>query len=135
MTNDEHALGERMRQERVRLGFTQSKLAAACEVTPDMWSKYERGLHQPKKMVLRAFANLGADEQFLNTGVRSAGNATRPTPEYRRSDVLAAVALLDKMANSTPTEEEERLIAAYRIANPARKKIMLAMADEVLAAA
>ncbi|MGS0740458.1 helix-turn-helix domain-containing protein [Glaciimonas sp. GG7] len=70
--------GERLREERDRLGFTQQEMADQMGVRREMSSKYERGQAAPGGDALEAFSVAGGDVQYVLTGQRS---ATALTPE------------------------------------------------------
>lgn len=63
----------RLAEERQRLKLTQAQAATLCDVSRDVWGKYERGETAPGSQVLFHFAAHGADVSYLLTGVRSSG--------------------------------------------------------------
>ncbi|WP_369951965.1 XRE family transcriptional regulator [Ralstonia syzygii] len=65
------SIGERLREERERLGFTQPAFAALAETTKKSQIDYEKDLTQPKAGYLAAIAKVGGDVQYIVTGVRS----------------------------------------------------------------
>lgn len=66
------SIGERLKEERERLGFTQPAFAALAGTTKKSQIDYEKNLTQPKAGYLAAIAEAGADVQYVVTGVRSA---------------------------------------------------------------
>lgn len=70
------SIGERLKEERERLGFTQPALAAIAGTTKKSQIDYEKDLTQPKAGYLAAVAKVGADVQYIVTGERSAGALT-----------------------------------------------------------
>lgn len=66
------SIGERLRDERERLGFTQPAFAGLAETTKKSQIDYEKDLTQPKAGYLAAIAKVGADVQYIVTGQRSA---------------------------------------------------------------
>lgn len=66
----------RLQEERKRLGFSQADAASNCGVSREVWGRYERGAAVPGGEVLHAFAHLGADIQFILTGLRPAVQVT-----------------------------------------------------------
>jgi transcriptional regulator with XRE-family HTH domain len=58
----------RIKQERTRLGLNQASAADLCGVSREIWGRYERGVSVPGGEVLFAFAQAGADIQFVLTG-------------------------------------------------------------------
>ncbi len=77
MTFDADA-GNRLREERKRLGWTQQEAAAHCDIDQTIWSRYERNDAAPNGNVLAALAKAGGDVHYVLTGIK--GNAL-PTPD------------------------------------------------------
>ncbi|MDD0973827.1 helix-turn-helix domain-containing protein [Pseudomonas fontis] len=65
-------IGDRLRQERERLGFSQSAFGAIGGVKKLAQLKYEQGERYPGADYLEAVAKVGADVLFIVTGSRSA---------------------------------------------------------------
>lgn len=63
-------IGERLKEERERLGFTQPAFAGLAETTKKSQIDYEKDLTQPKAGYLAAIARAGADVQYIVTGIR-----------------------------------------------------------------
>ena len=53
--------GERVREERKRLGLTQLQVAEQCEVHRNQWVRYEKNEQKLDGEVLKRFIALGAD--------------------------------------------------------------------------
>ncbi|GHU37809.1 transcriptional regulator [Betaproteobacteria bacterium] len=66
--------GERIREERDRLGLSQQSMADAVGVRREMWAKYESGA-EPGANALAAIAATDADVLYILTGVRSGASA------------------------------------------------------------
>lgn len=64
-------IGERLREERERLGFSQPAFAGLAETTKKSQIDYEKDSTQPKAGYLAAISKAGADVQYIVTGVRS----------------------------------------------------------------
>lgn len=92
-------IGERLRHERERLGFTQPVFAALAETTKKSQIDYEKDLTQPKAGYLAAISKVGADIQFVITGERQ-GHGIGESAVHQA--VLDAVDLLslDKAINA-----------------------------------
>lgn len=58
----------RIREERIRLGFTQQQVADLCEVSRVQWGRYERGDTELKGRVLKSFLGLGANIYYISFG-------------------------------------------------------------------
>lgn len=69
-------IGERLKEERERLGFTQPAFAGLAETTKKSQIDYEKDLTQPKAGYLAVIAKVGADVQYIVTGERSGGALT-----------------------------------------------------------
>jgi transcriptional regulator with XRE-family HTH domain len=61
-------LPERLKNERIRAGWSQSEAAEKVGVSREMWGKYERGLSLPGVDVFSKFVDAGADMNYLVTG-------------------------------------------------------------------
>lgn len=72
-------IGRRLREERLRLSYTQEAFAAVGGVAVNAQGKYERGLRSPNAKYLSRIADVGVDLLYVLTGCRSA----------RLTDVLA----------------------------------------------
>ncbi|MBK0032708.1 helix-turn-helix transcriptional regulator [Erwinia sp. S43] len=64
-------LGDRLRQERERLGFTQTEMAKIGGVAFRTYCDYEAGKTEPKSSLLEALHVAGADVLFIITGLKS----------------------------------------------------------------
>ncbi|MDF1622506.1 MAG: helix-turn-helix domain-containing protein [Pseudohongiella nitratireducens] len=64
-------IGQRIRSERERLGYRQAEFSAQGAVGRNSQSGYESGDRAPTAEYLARVARLGADIQFIVTGVRS----------------------------------------------------------------
>lgn len=64
-------IGERLKNERLRLGLTQDQAAQKCDVRRETWGRYERGQLEMGSTVFRAFVALGADMQYIISGIRA----------------------------------------------------------------
>ncbi len=65
-------IGERLREERERLGLNQADFAAIGGSTRKTQYNYEAGERAPDGGFLAAIAAAGADVQYILTGIRSA---------------------------------------------------------------
>ena len=64
--------GERLKEERVRLGLSQAALGEIGGVRKQSQLNYEKGERNPDSTYLSAIAKFGADIQYIVTGIRSA---------------------------------------------------------------
>lgn len=63
-------IGERLRDERVRLGLTQIEIAEKLEVASKTQGLYERNARNPTTEYLQGAAKLGMDVNYIITGLR-----------------------------------------------------------------
>lgn len=63
-------IGDRLREERVRLGFNQADFAAIAGVAKTSQFNYEKGERNPDAAYLAAIAEKGADILYALTGRR-----------------------------------------------------------------
>ena len=96
--------GERIKEERERLGFNQGDFAALAEATRKTLFNWESGAASPNAAVLAAWAQHGLDVLYVVTGERlSAQPATDPAEQvlldsYRRCKPDAKAHLIQTAA-------------------------------------
>jgi len=78
MSLDSTNFGNRLREERKRLGLTQTAMGAVGGVSKDAQFNYEAGLRSPDSVYLMKAAQSGLDLHFLFTGVRTAPDTLTP---------------------------------------------------------
>ena len=116
------SIGDRLREERERLGLNQTDFAALAEkagvqgTTRQSQSNYEKGKQMPGAPYLAAIAIAGADVQFVLTGVRSA-------------NLKAVLAGTSAQGEGSPdgdelSPREAALVDNYRAANEDSKKAL-----------
>ena len=96
------SIGERLREERVRLGMSQTTFGEVGGVTKKTQMLYEGGERAPDAGYLAAAAESGVDVRYVITGQR------------------------DAPAQEVPTTEEKLLMQYFRDASPAVRKAALA---------
>ena len=64
-------IGERLREERARLGLNQGDFAAVAKVSKTTQFNYEKGERSPDAAYLEAVAAAGVDVLYVLTGNRS----------------------------------------------------------------
>lgn len=64
-------IGERLKEERVRLGFNQGDFAAMAGVAKTSQFNYEKGERNPDAAYLAAVAAAGVDVLYVITGTRT----------------------------------------------------------------
>lgn len=73
-----NTIGERLREERVRLGMSQSAFGATAGVTKTTQINYEKGARAPDAEYLAAAHRIGVDIHYVIAGVRSAAADLQP---------------------------------------------------------
>ncbi|MFZ4219735.1 helix-turn-helix domain-containing protein [Enterobacter ludwigii] len=96
-------IGERLREERERLGFTQSDFSKAGGVAFRTYCDYEAGKSEPKASTLSLLGGVGVDVLYVVTGQR--------TP-------LVSI-----------NNEEQKLVENYRAMDDAARLNMQAVSD------
>lgn len=70
MDDNVKAIGQRIREERLRLGLTQKEMAQHCMTSKLSQMNYESGKHTPNALYLQKADNLGMDIFYIITGSR-----------------------------------------------------------------
>ena len=94
---------EKIKEERIRLGFTQDQFAVAIGATRGSVINWETGKAQPPASMLAKMAMQGLDARYVITGRRS-----------------VAVAEMELLPN-----DERGLLDSYRRCSPAAKKSLI----------
>lgn len=103
-------IGERLREERERLGLSQAAIGAIGGVKKLAQLKYEQGERYPGADYLAAVAKVGIDTLYIVTGERSVGSLTADETEllekFRSAPVaVKAAALAAVTAGSAPVKQ------------------------------
>ncbi|MDR2124687.1 MAG: helix-turn-helix domain-containing protein [Desulfovibrio sp.] len=94
--------GQRLREERKRLGLSQAQCAELCGIIEKTQGLYESSVRRPDTDYLEAFAKAGADVSYLITG---------------------------KACSTALTEEERSLLGLFRQMDTGFREIFLGDAD------
>ncbi|PZE12268.1 transcriptional regulator [Pseudomonas sp. 57B-090624] len=115
MTNG--SLGNRLRDERIRLTLKQEDLAQVGGVNRNTQGSYERDARSPDAAYLVAVAAIGIDVMYVLTGVRDVSKSGDLTPgeskvlaNYRalpEKDQASVRRLTDALAQSLGDTEED----------------------------
>jgi transcriptional regulator with XRE-family HTH domain len=89
-------IGERLKEERERLGLTQEAFAAISGSKRRTLVDWEKGVSSPTAVQLSALSSAGVDVLYVLTGTRLGGMP--PAPALTREEA----ALLDNYRNSPP---------------------------------
>jgi len=104
-------IGQRLLEERARLGLTQQALADAIGAPRVSFVKYEAGQSSPAAETLVALEGAGVDVRYVLTGLRQAPSGV-DRERFRR-----AFLEVDRQvrSNREKLSTEERLALAWRI--------------------
>ncbi len=89
-------IGERLKEERNRLGYTQPVFAAIAKTTKKTQIDYEKNKAQPKADYLEALFKVGVDIQYIITGQHA--SAQLPANEVDLIHLFRAAPLAVKAA-------------------------------------
>ncbi|MEX9823256.1 MULTISPECIES: helix-turn-helix domain-containing protein [Klebsiella/Raoultella group] len=89
----ENYIGNRLREERERLGLSQPAMGEVGGVKKLTQLNYEKGERVPDSTYLNAVAKIGVDIQFVVTGTRSAAMLSRDEEELLSSFRAAPLAV------------------------------------------
>lgn len=111
---DRSHIGERWRDERLRLGIAQADLAASVGASRRSVIDWEKGVAAPNAEALSAFGEVGADALYIITGRREQPLSRLDDRERLR---LAVEAVEDGLAavrrTLPPDKRAELILAAY----------------------
>ncbi len=111
------SIGDRLREERERLGLTQDEFGVACGVRRRAQSSYENGERSPVAIYLEDAEKIGVDVRYVITGKRSAEFS--PVPSEIDVDILegtlANLSLVEMKLGRLPPNKQARIAATlYR---------------------
>ena len=106
------SISDRLKEERVRLGLSQTALAEIGEVVRKAQQNYESGLRTPNGDYFAKVAQVGVDVSYVITGIRSS------TPEPLKPDEAE---LLDDYRQASPEAKRALRASGAALANPAGK--------------
>ncbi|MFG0460786.1 helix-turn-helix domain-containing protein [Pseudomonas sp. yb_1] len=104
-------IGERLKEERERLGLNQTEFAALAGASKNSQYNYEKGERSPDANYLAAAAKQGVDVLYVVTGVRLPASADGLSPE--RAELLHLV----QKINGSDLAILVRMAAAFAVAN------------------
>lgn len=81
-------LGQRLKEERLRINFSQLAMADSCSVNRNTLAAWEKGEQVPNAVALAVMDRLGLDVLYIVVG-RRAGDASTPLPTAEQ-ELLAA---------------------------------------------
>lgn len=95
-------MGERLSDERKRLGYNQSDFSALAGITRKTLFGYESGERAPDALALAAWAKSGLDVLYVVTGQRQGVPAPAPAQEQEAPLAPDERILLDNYRHSPP---------------------------------
>lgn len=110
-------IGERLKEERKKLGLNQDGFAAIAGVSRRAYAEWESGNTSPTAVQLQEFHRAGADVAYVVTGIRS--HAGTPAPEVVdvalviRIATAVETALTKNRARIVPAKKEELVKLLY----------------------
>jgi transcriptional regulator with XRE-family HTH domain len=113
-------IGERIKEEREKLGFDQEGFAALGGASRHSQIDWEKGKSFPNAKVLAAYAAAGADVQYILTGVRS-NMAAEQHPGYNVLNSRETM-LLDNYRHIADEEDKRCVERTALLAAKADKK-------------
>lgn len=131
-----HSYGEKIREERERIGLSQTEFGAATGVTKKTQGLYERGEREPDGSYLQAAAAAGCDVLYILTGRREQKATERTLADEARrlalevvqewqiekgkflpvDKFLRAVELLAELAGDEPAQVKKHAASVLRLA-------------------
>ena len=91
-------LHERLKEERERLGHSQTAFAALAGASKHSQINWEKGAASPNAAALAAWAEAGLDVLYVVTGQRTGGSTAAPAPALAPDEEI----LLDNYRNCPP---------------------------------
>lgn len=91
-------LGERLREERERLGFSQPAFAALAEASKSSQASWEKETAYPNAKALAVWARVGVDVAYVVTGIQATNTATLSLDELELLKLFRAAPLAVKAA-------------------------------------
>lgn len=96
--NQKTGLGDRLKEERMRLGFSQPAFAALVEASKSSQASWEKGTAYPNAQALDVWARVGVDVAYVVTGNRSLGTDSLTSDELELLSLFRAAPLAVKAA-------------------------------------
>jgi transcriptional regulator with XRE-family HTH domain len=107
--------GDRLTEERKRIGLNQTDFGAVGGVTKTSQVNYESGIRSPDANYWQSIYNIGADVNYILTGVRTLIGECKTSSD---SNTLSI------------TKEEEKMITLYRRCSVEQKKDIVKDAEK-----
>ena len=111
--------GERIKEERERLGYNQTDFAALAGASKHSQINWEKGASFPNSMTLKAWADKGLDVLYVVTGQRSVPSTAFPKVEKISPDKQE---LMDAFDGMSPEQRRAILEVGKVLAQPKPSK-------------
>lgn len=115
-------IGERLSDERKRLGYNQSDFSALAGITRKTLFGYESGERAPDALALAAWAKSGLDVLYVVTGQRQGVPAPAPAQEQEAPLDPDERILLDNYRHSPPDAQAALKATSDAFAQRSKKK-------------
>ncbi|MDF5826282.1 helix-turn-helix domain-containing protein [Pseudomonas aeruginosa] len=115
-------IGERLSDERKRLGYNQSDFSALAGITRKTLFGYESGGEGPDALALAAWAKSGLDVLYVVTGQRQGVPAPAPAQEQEAPLAPDERILLDNYRHSPPDAQAALKATSDAFAQRSKKK-------------
>ncbi len=115
-------MGERLSDERKRLGYNQSDFSALAGITRKTLFGYESGERAPDALALAAWAKSGLDVLYVVTGQRQGVPAPAPAQEQEAPLAPDERILLDNYRHSPPDAQAALKATSDAFAQRSKKK-------------
>ncbi|MFV9465142.1 helix-turn-helix domain-containing protein [Pseudomonas aeruginosa] len=115
-------IGERLSDERKRLGYNQSDFSALAGITRKTLFGYESGERAPDALALAAWAKSGLDVLYVVTGQRQGVPAPAPAQEQEAPLAPDERILLDDYRHSPPDAQAALKATSDAFAQRSKKK-------------
>lgn len=103
-------LASRLKEEREKLGLNQEQAGNLCGVSRVSWGKYERAEAVPGADVLFKFSALGADAQYIFSGVRVAAKKENEFAEPPQNYAVLNKKRVEKLMDDLSAEQQAEII-------------------------
>jgi transcriptional regulator with XRE-family HTH domain len=130
-------IGQRLREERERLGLSQAAMATSTEVDRKTQLNYESGEREPKAEYLARAAKLGVDVQYVVTSVRTPGHPasiesaqTTTNPLQQAGDLSVQDVVNRTRGAYAPAVDIDLMTACIRGVEAALQERGLALGDD-----
>ena len=115
-------IGERLSDERKRLGYNQSDFSALAGITRKTLFGYESGERAPDALALAAWAKSGLDVLYVVTGQRQGVPAPAPAQEQEAPLAPDERIQLDNYRHSPPDAQAALKATSDAFAQRSKKK-------------